>query len=446
MKHGKKHGQRSFSRGFWQTGCTEIFECISYYMGKSLILIFTTASVAQGGLGLTAAQGAALQSLFIAFAFFGPLVGGAITDRWLGARYATPIGMVLVGIGYWCGSMARSVTLVYVMIFFVCAGRSLFQVSAMLGRIAADKDRMDAAYSIRYTLMNVGGFLGTFSLGILYKDVFAVNGVFGFSACFRVAACAMFLGTIWFISGWREIGEVGKRPFKTEKTAEEKNWEKEKLPVTVIEKKRIGAIFLVSGFSVIFWMLWDLAYLPAYYYWTKYMDWTIAGYEIPVSWFDSSNSLFCVILGPVMAGVWLRLSRRPKGDMSLFRKTGIALFLLGLAYLYYAVLDIVRGNGKPSAVWLIFFTFTLTLGEMFFAPLGHAFISKYAPSRYLSTMMAVWGLAIFLASLCYGKVYGRLFESGLPFTKVCEGITVMAVAAGLILFMLDKRLSGLVKE
>ena len=124
--------------------------------------------------------------------------------------------------------MAISVTLVYFMIFFVCAGRSLFQVSAMLGRIVADKDRMDAAYSIRYTLMNVGGFLGTFSLGILYKDVFAVNGVFGFSACFRVAACAMFLGTIWFISGWRKIGEVGKRPFKTEKTAEEKNWEKEK--------------------------------------------------------------------------------------------------------------------------------------------------------------------------------------------------------------------------
>lgn len=61
-------------------------------------------------------------------------------------------------------------------------------------------------------------------------------------------------------------------------------------------------------------------------------------------------------------------------------------------------------------------------------------------------MMAVWGLAIFLASLCYGKVYGRLFESGLPFTKVCVGIIVTAVAAGLILFMLDKRLSGLVKE
>ena len=57
-----------------------------------------------------------------------------------------------------------------VMIFFVCAGRSLFQVSAMLGRIVVDKDRMDAAYSIRYTLMNVGGFLGTFSLGILYKE------------------------------------------------------------------------------------------------------------------------------------------------------------------------------------------------------------------------------------------------------------------------------------
>lgn len=137
-----------------------------------------------GWAGTDCGAGGGITIIVYCFCIFRPLVGGAITDRWLGARYATPIGMVLVGIGYWCGSMARSVTLVYVMIFFVCAGRSLFQVSAMLGRIVADKDRMDAAYSIRYTLMNVGGFLGTFSLGILYKDVFAVNGVFGFSACF----------------------------------------------------------------------------------------------------------------------------------------------------------------------------------------------------------------------------------------------------------------------
>ena len=189
----KKQG---YPKGFWICGCTEIFERLAYYLGRSLILIFVTATVAEGGLGLSKSQGATMQSLLTAFAYLGPLIGGVVADRWVGGRYTTPIGMVIVGIGYFCGSLAKGPGMVYVMILCVSAGLGLFKTGAMVGRIITNKAQIDSAFSIRYTLVNTGAFIGTFAVGILYKDVFAKDGVLGFSPCFKLAALSMFLSLI----------------------------------------------------------------------------------------------------------------------------------------------------------------------------------------------------------------------------------------------------------
>ena len=45
--------KKGFPAAFWVCACTEIFERLAYYLGRSLILIFVTASVATGGLGLS---------------------------------------------------------------------------------------------------------------------------------------------------------------------------------------------------------------------------------------------------------------------------------------------------------------------------------------------------------------------------------------------------------
>lgn len=44
--------KRKFPIAFWVCGCTEIFERLSFYLGRSLILVFVTTAVASGGLGL----------------------------------------------------------------------------------------------------------------------------------------------------------------------------------------------------------------------------------------------------------------------------------------------------------------------------------------------------------------------------------------------------------
>lgn len=53
--------------------------------------------------------------------------------------------------------------------------------------------------------------------------------------------------------------------------------------------------------------------MPVYFYWAENMDWVVAGYQVPSTWFDAANSLFCVILGPVTAELWKKLAARPQG-------------------------------------------------------------------------------------------------------------------------------------
>lgn len=448
--------KKKFPISFWVCSCSEIFERLAYYLGRSLILIFVTASVATGGLGLSDTVAANMQSNLTAFSYLLPLFGAVLVDRYVGAKYTTPIGMIIASIGYYIGSIATDSMGVYIMIFLVSLGLSLFKNGPIIGRLITDKDQMDPAFSMRYTLVNMGAFIGTFLVGILYKDVFAKKGVLGFSQCLKLAALSMILGALWyFFVCWRFIGDVGKLPFKKTLTEEETEMaehsdsnndldKNKKTPLTLVEKKRIGAIAVASLFSIIFWIFWYLGYLPVYYYWAENMNWVVAGYEVPATWFDAANAIFCVILGPVTVALWRRLAARPQGDISLFKKTAIGISILGLSYLFYAVIDITRGGDKASVLWLIIYAFLLTLGEMFFSPLGHSFISKYSPSRYLALMMSAWGFATFIAAKSYGTVYGILFGGDIEFKVACFIIAAISFVAAGIMIALDKKLSSLV--
>ena len=73
--------KKGFPTAFWVCACTEIFERLAYYLGRSLILIFVTASVATGGLGLSDTVAANMQSNLTAFSYLLPLFGAVIRHR-----------------------------------------------------------------------------------------------------------------------------------------------------------------------------------------------------------------------------------------------------------------------------------------------------------------------------------------------------------------------------
>lgn len=434
----EKTSKRPF--GFYICSLAFTMERFAFYGAKWLIAVFVAASVADGGLGLTPADGAKMTANLVAFTYLAPLIGGYISDRYIGARYLVPIGMILMGAGYLVGWQATNAVMVNIMIALVSIGTGLFksQTSAITGRLFDDPRELDNAFSTQYSFVNIGSLIGTTTLGLLV-------GVKGYSFCFLVCGLMMFLDAIWFIYGWRYLGETGKKPFKVDEKEEVKEKQEDTKPLTTIEKKRVGAIILVSFFSVIFWVFWYLAYMPVYYYWggeNAAANWMIGNFQVPTAWFDSLNAFMCIALGPILGKLWSRLAKRPQGDLSMFKKTGLGMLLLGVSYIIFGLADVTRGGNLAPLGWIIAFGMVLSLGEMVFSPLGNSFITKFSPPRLITSMMSVWVLAVFFAGKSYGWVYE--FTLKFEFAKVQFVIAAIAIAAGLILWAMDGRLNRLV--
>lgn len=441
--------KKKFPMGFYICATTFSIERAAYYSSKYLIYIFLTKAILVGGLGIDKGQAAMMQANLVAFTYLAPIIGGYISDKWIGARYTIPLGMFIMGAGYYVGSIATTASMVNWMIVLVSIGTAFFKgnLSAVNGQLFDNQEDLDSAFSLQYSFVNIGSFVGTTAVGVLYTKTFAQDGILGFSQCFLLAGILCAIGGLWFIFGWRFLGDAGKRPFKEGLVTEKVDVEKK--PLTGSEKKKVLAIVLVSCFSVLFWVFWNLTYLAVYDYGEVFVNMNVGGFEVPLAWFDSLNAFTCIALGPILAGLWAKLAKRPQGDLSLFKKTALGLIFLGVSFLVLVGAEVSRGVGAPetvkaSIVWIIAFGILLSTGEMFFSPLGNSFVSKYAPKQMLAVLMGVWTFATFLAGKAYGDIYA--------FTLKFDMITVYTVITGILfvgaalLFIFDKKLSSLVED
>lgn len=434
--------------GFYVCCISFMLERMAYYSAKYLIFFFVAATVVTGGLGLTKVEAALMQSNLVAFTYLAPIIGGFISDRFIGARYCVPVGLVLMAVGYFLGGSATNAAGITLMITLVAIGTGLFKgnVSAINGTLFTDESQLDSAFSVQYSFVNVGSFIGTTVVGILVASTFAHGSVQGFRPAFQLCGAICAIDALWFLFGTKFLGEAGKKPFKAGKHIEKKV-ETEVKPLTKSEKKKVFAIVLVSMFSVIFWIFWYLTYLAAYDYGGQFINLALGSFTVPLSWFDSLNALVCIILGPVLAAIWFRMSKSPKGDMSLFKKLALGLTFLGMSFLMLVFAELSRGGvptAKASIMWLLFFGILLSMGEMFFSPLGNSFVTKYAPNKLYSVLMGVWIFATFIAGKSYGYVYA--IASRYPILVSYVVIPIILFVAAILLFIFDKKLVKLLEE
>ena len=434
--------------GFYVCCVAFMFERMAYYSAKYLIFVFVSATLITGGLGLTKFEAALIQSNLVAFTYLAPLIGGYLSDRHIGARYCVPVGLILMAGGYILGGAATNVVTMNTMVALVAIGTGLFKgnVSAINGALFEDERQLDSAFSVQYSFVNIGAFIGTTAVGILIATTFAHGGVQGYRPAFQLCGIICIIDAVWFLFGMKFLGEVGKKPFKAGKHVENKIITEVK-PLTRVEKRKVFAIVLVSIFSVVFWVFWYLTYLAVYDYGGQFVNMNVGGFAVPLSWFDSLNSFVCIAMGPVLAVLWFKLSKRPQGDMSLFKKLALGLSFLGMSFLMLVGAELSRGGvatSKASIIWIIAFGVLLSMGEMLFSPLGNSFVTKYAPNKIYSVLMGVWIFATFIA----GKSYSYLYEyaSKFPIIQAYVVIPVILFVCAVLLFIFDKKLGKLLEE
>lgn len=438
--------------GFYVCSLSFTFERCAYYTAKWLMAIFVATSVAKGGLGLTKADAALMSSFIVAFTYITPVIGGFIADRWVSPRLLVPLGEVLMGIGYLCAWQANSKGMLYLMIALVSIGTGCFKgvVSGVNGRQfpKADEDMLNSVFSIQYSFVNIGSFIGTTFLSLLAVNV-------SYRLTFLVCALLLFFDALWWIWGQRFIqNDAGKLPFLVDNRVEKVDKVKGDIkaePLTTVEKKRVAAILLCTLFSGIFWLIWYMVYLPVYFEFGPvaeaglgWANWSIGSFTMPTAWFDSMNALTCVVLGPVLAVVWAKMARRPKGDMSMFKKTALGIILLGLGIVAMVCAALMSGEGEKSVgIWIIIVVaLFMSVGEMIFSPLGNSFINKFAPKKLLGTLLGVWPLIIFFSGLLYGPLYNWL--SNFRFIYAFSGVAIVVLVCGIFLWVMSSKLDKLV--
>ena len=162
---------------------------MAFYTVKYLLAIWIATEVASGGLGLTDSEGAAISASFVAWTYITPMLGGYIADRWLSPRLCVAVGMALMGAGYICTGFAHSLSMVYVMIVLVAVGTGFFKgnLSGINGLMFHNQDELDEAFSIQYSFVNIGSFVGTTFIAVLAtKGVMSFNGVFMLCGIFMI--------------------------------------------------------------------------------------------------------------------------------------------------------------------------------------------------------------------------------------------------------------------
>jgi dipeptide/tripeptide permease len=159
--------RRGFPRTFWIANVMELFERAAYYGMNSVLAVYLTRTVAQGGLGFGEQDVGLLQGVVYAATYVLPILGGALADRY-GYRRMLMVAFSLLAAGYFATGFMSTYALVFLALLVMATGSGLFK-PIISGTIARTTDESNSAFGfgIYYWMINVGAFLAPLVVSVL---------------------------------------------------------------------------------------------------------------------------------------------------------------------------------------------------------------------------------------------------------------------------------------
>ena len=126
---------------------TEMWERMSYYGMRALLVLFMTASLQTQGLGFTVATAGAIYGLYTGAVYFLGLPGGWLSDRLIGGKKAVWYGGIIIFLGHVVLAIDLQ-NLFFVGLILVATGTGLLKpnISAMVGQQYGDDDEIGRAH------------------------------------------------------------------------------------------------------------------------------------------------------------------------------------------------------------------------------------------------------------------------------------------------------------
>jgi POT family proton-dependent oligopeptide transporter len=439
----------------------EMWERFSFYGMQGILLIYMYYSVADGGLGIPEATATGIVGAYGGTVYLSTILGAWVADRLLGSERVLFFSAWVIMAGHIALAVLPSVWGLGVGLVLVAIGSGGLKANAtaVVGTLYSPKDpRRDAGFSLFYLGINLGAFLGPIVTGFLQSNV-------GFHWGFAAAAVGMAIGLTQYSFGRKQLpasSRIVANPLPANRRVVAIGIGVAGLLVLVVlvltgvirADNLAGVVILVTlaaaiayfcviiasrhisgdersrviGFiplfivNVGFWSLYQQQFTVLTIYSDKQLDRTILGWEMPVSWVNSINPVFVIILSGVFAAIWTKLGdRAPSAPV----KFSLGAMIMGVAFLLF----LPWANGAPNstpllAIVLILFVFTIA--ELFISPPGLSVTTKLAPERFHTQMVALYFLSVALGTAIAGwlaQFYDP--ENEVPYFTVLGGIAIV---------------------
>jgi POT family proton-dependent oligopeptide transporter len=346
------------------------------------------------GLHWSDRDAASLYGTYTGLVYGVQIAGGFLADRFLGTRRSLLIGGAIIALGHFVLAIPTG-TMLYLGLGLVVAGTGLFKpnVSTMVGQLYAPEDtRRDAGFTIFYMGINIGATFAPLVTGYLAQKM-------GWNWGFGAAGIGMVLGLLIYVWGRNTylpgvgVDAPGKRVASNMGVGD------------ASATTRILALLLLFAFVGVFWMGYDQAGSSVNLFTDRHVDRHVGSFETPTAWYQSVP-FAVLIFAPIFAAMWAALSRRNR-EPSTPAKMALGLGLLALSFVVLAMAGRIADNGSLTGPWWIVGAYVIqVLGEMCVSPVGLSYVTKVAPVRYASLLMAAWFLATGVGDKFAGIVAG----------------------------------------
>ena len=417
----------------------ELWERFSFYGMQGILLIYLYYSAADGGLGLDQDTATSIVGAYGGAVYLSTVLGAWAADRLLGSERVLFLSAVLV----MCGHIALAVlpglpgVTVGLVLIAVGSGGVKANATSLVGTLyRADDSRRDAGFSLFYLGINVGALLGPLLTGLLQENA-------GFHYGFGLAAVGMAIGLTQYALGRRRLPAAAHEvpnPLPARRrpaiaiaagvvvvlallVAVTGVLPADRLATVVVvlsaaaavayfvvilasraisgrERRRVLAFIPMFLASVVFWSLYQQQFTVVTIYSDQRLDRTILGWEMPVSWVQSINPVFIILLSGAFAALWTRLGERQPSSPVKFAAGTV---IMGVAFLLF----LPMAGGGPNSAPLLALTgilFVFTVAELLLSPVGLSLSTKLAPRAFHTQMVALFFLSVALGTALSGTL------------------------------------------
>ena len=346
---------KDFPRVFWISNVMEVFERWAWYGFYNAFALYLTLSKESGALGFTQVQKGAIIGTGSMLLYFLPIITGAIADR-IGYKKVLILSYTAYIAGFFMVGTFESYPLVFAAYIFLAIAGALFKpvISGMIAKTTNDKNA-SVGFGIFYMMVNIGGFIGPFIAGFLYK--------IDWNLVFLMSIIVIAINYIFVFFFFKEPNRVksDEKFLKNIGIAFKNIW-------TTLNNWKYVLFLLIMG---IFWAAFNQLYYSFPIFLDQWVDMDklsmamgLKAGAITAPTVTSINAFYIIILQMFVSSVSARY--RPLQSMM----TGIMILALGLMGMFLTMNPWIMLIGA-----LIF-----AIGEMASSPKFNEYVGRIAPA------------------------------------------------------------------